>query len=262
MTTDYLSALIPGGGRPERTSAGASSRENMRRARPPSSTRAVLSAGCMQAGSLRVDGVRWVGRLPAAARRRRRGEGGAALEGERVPGTTPFGRGEVRRRSSEIGRARATASSDEIASEIVRGGAEGGREGLTSGDGAGAYRLVPSPSSAPLPPPPSPGPRPAPPPRGLRLIVGWADRGRCGRLAAGGDDAPSWEPKTAPSSAHWAARGRCGGLRDAWSVGAPETALPVGALLIGLAAAGGGGGGRGRIGPWGGQIASPEISRP
>ena len=234
MTTDYLSALIPGGGRPERTSAGASSRENMRRARPPSSTRAVLSAGCMQAGSLRVDGVRRVGRLPAAARRRRRGEGGAALEGERVPGTTPFGRGEVRRRSSEIGRARATASSDEIASEIERGGAEGGREGLTSGDGAGAYRLVPSPSSAPLPPPPSPGPRPAPPPRGLRLIVGWADRGRCG------------------------------GLRDAWSVGAPETALPVGALLIGLAAAGGGGGGRGRIGPWGGQIASPspEISRP
>ena len=241
----------------------------------------------MQAGSLRVDGVRWVGRLPAAARRRRRGEGGAALEGERVPGTTPFGRGEVRRRSSEIGRARATASSDEIASEIERGGAEGGREGLTSGDGAGAnrlvpspssrcnlrdaisdgagaYRLVPSPSSAPLPPPPSPGPRPAPPPRGLRLIVGWADRGRCGRLAAGGDDAPSWEPKTAPSSAHWAARGRCGGLRDAWSDGAPETALHVGALLIGLAAAGGGGGGRGRIGPWGGQIASPspEISRP
>ena len=124
MTTDDLSALIPGGGRPERTSAGASSRENMRRARPPSSTRAVLSAGCMQAGSLRVDGVRWVGRLPAAARRRRRGEGGAALEGERVPGTTPFGRGEVRRRSSEIGRARATASSDEIASEIVRARAE------------------------------------------------------------------------------------------------------------------------------------------
>ena len=88
----------------------------LRRARP-SSARAVLSGGWVP-----------VGLLPAAARGRRGGEAPyrAALEGERVPGTAPFGRGEVRRRLRELvrARARAPASSDEIASEIMRARAE------------------------------------------------------------------------------------------------------------------------------------------
>ena len=105
-----------GGGRSQCPSARARSREMLRRARP-SSARAVLSGGWVP-----------VGLLPAAARGRRRGEAPyrAALEGVRVPGTAPFGRGEVRLRLRELvrARARAPASSDEIASEIVRARAE------------------------------------------------------------------------------------------------------------------------------------------